>query len=66
MRSHVLADDLKLRPDDFITATYEDENGEKEFIIETYRRKATHANVDDSVMHWTLVLRDCGQGNIKR
>lgn len=66
MRSHALADDLKLRPDDFITATYEDENGEKEFIIETYRRKATHANVDDSVTHWTLVLRDCGQGNIKR
>lgn len=66
MRSHALADDLKLKQDDFITATYEDENGEKEFVIETYKRKATHANADDGVTHWTLVLRDGGQGNIKR
>lgn len=62
----MLARELLNRPDDFITATYEDENGEKEFVIETFKRKATHANVDDSVTHLTLVLRDCGQGNIKR
>lgn len=62
----MLADELKLRPDDFITATYEDENGEKEFVIKTFKRKATHANIDDGVTHWTLVLRDGGQGNIKR
>jgi len=61
-----LAKDLFDRPDDFITATYEDENGEKEFVIETFKIKATHANIDDGVTHWTLVLRDCGQGNIKR
>lgn len=66
MRSHALADDLKLKQDDFITATYEDENGEREFIIETYKRKSTHANRDDGITHWTLVLRDGGQGNIKR
>lgn len=62
----MLARELLSKPDDFITATYEDENGEKEFVIETYKRKATHANADDGVIHWTLVLHDGGQGNLKR
>mgnify|MGYP003291327034 FL=1 len=39
---------------------------EKEYIIESIKRIATHANLDDSVMNWSLILRDCGQGNIKR
>ena len=40
--------------------------GEKEYIIESIRRIATHANLDDSVTNWTLKLRDYGQGNIIR
>ena len=64
--SHALARELLSKPDDFITATYEDIDGEKEFVIETYKRKPIHANIDDSITHLTLVLRDCGRGNIKR
>lgn len=62
MSSHALARDLLNKPDSFITATYED----KELVIESYKKVATHANIDDSVMHLTLVLRDGGNGNIKR
>lgn len=58
----MLARELLSKPDSFLTATY----GEEEYIVETYKRKATHANIDDGVTHWTLVLRDGGQGNIKR
>ena len=29
------------------------------------KRVATHANIDDSVMHWTLPLKEC-TGNIVR
>ena len=66
MRSHALAKELLSRPDDFLTATCEDRNGEREFVIESYKRKAIHANMDDGVAHWSLILRDCGKGNIKR
>lgn len=62
MRSHLLARELLSKPDDFITATI----GDKEYIIESYQRKQTHANIDDGIYHWTLNLRDGGQGNIKR
>ena len=62
MSSHALARDLLNKPDSFITATY----GNVELVIEDSRRVATHANIDDSVMHWTLNLRDGGDGNIKR
>ena len=37
-----------------------------EYIISDICRVKTHANIDDSVMHWTLNLRDGGNGNIKR
>ena len=60
--SHALARELLSKPDDFLTATL----GEREYIIESYQRKATHANIDDGITHWTLNLRDGGQGNIKR
>lgn len=60
--SHELARELLNKSDDFITATL----GDREYVIETYKRKATHANIDDGITHWTLVLRDGGQGNIKR
>lgn len=58
----MLAKELLSKPDGFITATY----GGEELIIENFSRIATHANIDDSVTHWTLNLRDGGSGNIKR
>lgn len=58
----MLAKELLSKPDGFLTATCEGD----EFIIENIKRKATHANIDDYTMHWTLNLRKCGQGNIVR
>lgn len=58
----MLARELLSKPDGFITATY----GNEELVIEDFSRISTHANIDDSVMHWTLNLRDGGKGNIKR
>ena len=58
----MLARELLSKPDGFITATY----GDEELVIENFSRVATHANIDDNVMHWTLNLRDGGSGNIKR
>lgn len=60
--SHELAKELLNKPDSFITAII----GEKEYVIENIKRIATHANVDDSVTHLALNLRDGGEGNIKR
>ena len=50
------------KPDGFIFA----KNGEKEYVITDIKRIATHANIDDSVMHWALNLKDGEKGNIKR
>ena len=58
----MLAREILSKPDGFIVAR----NGEEEFVIESIQRVATHANVDDGVMHWVLNLRDGGKGNIKR
>lgn len=60
--SHALARELLSKPDGFITATL----GEEEYIIRNTQRVTTHANIDDSVTHWTLNLRDGGNGNLKR
>ena len=60
--SHALARELLSKPDGFITATL----GEEEYIISNTQRVVTHANIDDSVTHWTLNLRDGGNVNIKR
>ena len=60
--SHQLARELLNKPDSFILA----KNGEEEYVIENISRVITHANLDDSVMHWVLNLRDGGRGNIKR
>lgn len=62
MTSHSLARELLSKPDGFITATL----GNREYIIESIRRIATHANWDDTVSNWTLNLRDYGQGNMKK
>ena len=50
------------KPDGFIIAA----NGEKEYVIDGIRRVATHANCDDTVMHWVLNLCDSSEGNITR
>ena len=57
----MLAREILNRPDGFITATF----GEEEYIIDGFKKIATHANIDDSVTHWTLNLRN-SSGNIKR
>jgi len=62
LTSHELAKELLSKPNGFITAS----NGEYEYVIENFKRIATHANIDDGVTHWTLNLRDGGNGNIKR
>lgn len=60
--SHILAKELLSKPDGFITVML----GEEEYVVSNIQRIATHANIDDSVTHWTINLRDGGQGNIKR
>ena len=34
--------------------------------ISSIQRISTYANIDDSVTHWTLNLRDGGNSNLKR
>lgn len=58
----MLAKELLNKPDGFITATLDDE----EYVISSTQRVSTRANIDDSVTHWTLNLRDGGKGNLKR
>mgnify|MGYP006061226339 FL=1 len=56
-----MARELLSKPDGFITAMH----GEDEYVIGNTKRVATHANMDDSVMHWALQLKEC-PGNIVR
>lgn len=58
----MLARELLSREDSFITATI----GNKEYIIESYKRAKTDANYDDMNLYWTLNLRECRSGNLKR
>lgn len=60
--THELARELINKPDGFVTATI----GDEEYVINNIQRTKTHANIDDSVTHWTLNLRNGGNGNIKR
>ena len=60
--SHKLAKELLSKPDGFITAVHKGD----EYIIENLKGTITHANNDDSVIHWAVNLRDGGKGNIKR
>lgn len=55
--SYALVKELLNKPDGFITVTL----GEEEYIISNIQRVATHANIDDSVTHWTLNLREGGK-----
>lgn len=56
-----MARELLSKEDGFIFAKL----GGQEYVIENIGRVATHANIDDSVMHWGLNLRQC-TGNIMR
>lgn len=60
--SHALARELLNKPDSFITAML----GEKEYVIDSIKSVRIHANIDDEVMYYTLILRDGGSGNLKR
>lgn len=60
--SHELARELLNRQDNFLTATIE----EREYIIDGIKKVKTHANNDDSFTYYTLLLRNGGEGNIKR
>lgn len=57
-----MAKELLDKSDGFITATI----GEEEYVIDHIQRVKTHANLDDSFTHFTLNLRNGGNGNIKR
>ena len=50
------------KPDGFLIAS----DGEREYIIENYTKTKTHANIDDYVMNWVLVLKNGGDGNVKK
>ena len=50
--THSLARELLEQPDGFLTVSI----GEEEYTIRDYQRKKTHANIDDSMMYWTLNL----------
>lgn len=60
--SHELAKELLNKPNDFLTATLNN----KEYAVECYQRKATHANLDDGIVHLTLKLCPNEVGNIVR
>ena len=50
------------KPDGFITISTED----GEYIIENIKRKSSHANMDDSMMYWTLKGEYKSEGNVIR
>ena len=57
----IVAKELLLRPDEVITVTV----GDREYSISHTKMVKTHANVDDGVMHKTLVCEEL-DGNIVR
>lgn len=61
IRTHSLAKELLDKPDGYLVAS----DGEREYIISGIRRTKTHANADDTVTHWALLLDNC-EGNIIR
>lgn len=59
--SHGVAKELLSKTDEFLTVTV----GDREYSIRTIKNIKTHANVDDGVMHKTLVCDELS-GNIVR
>ena len=64
--THMLGREVLNKPDGFLVATVNDGFREVEYVVTGLKRKKTHANIDDSIMHWSLELRECGNGNVKR
>lgn len=60
--SHLLAKELLSKPDGYITMLTENE---EEYVVKGIKRKAVHANDDDSFLYWTLYGEKC-EGNIMR
>ena len=58
----MLAGELLNKPDGFLFAR----NGEEEYVVTTIKRTATQANLDDSVIHWSLNLQNSESCNIRR
>ena len=58
---HGLAKELLSKQDSFLTVTIND----REYIIRNTKKVKTHANLDDSVTHTTLVCNELN-GNIVR
>lgn len=61
LTSHCLARELLSKTDDFLTVTVEN----REYTIRATKKVKTHANLDDGVMHTTLVCDEL-TGNIVR
>ena len=59
--THSLARELLSKPDGFLVVS----DGEQEYVVDSVRRAATHANLDDYLTHWVLNIRQCF-GNIIR
>lgn len=59
--SHGVAKELLSKKDEFLTVTV----GDREYSIRTIKNIKTNANVDDGVMHKTLVCDELS-GNIVR
>ena len=51
---HSLGRELLSRPDDFVTVTI----GDREYSIVGITTVATHANIDDSTVHKTLMCEE--------
>lgn len=58
---HGLANELLSKPDDFLTVTIND----REYSIRATKKVKTHANLDDGVIHTTLICDEI-HGNIVR
>ena len=60
-----MARELKSREDGFIFAKVRLYGQEYECVIDSISRNPNHANIDDTVTHYALNMRECS-GNIKR
>lgn len=54
----MLARELLNKPDGFLVVNV----GDKEYAIESIRRKLTCANIDDSIIYWNINIKDYNKG----
>lgn len=52
--THALARELLDKPDGFLVVTVEG----KEYLVESIQRKCTHANLDDSMLYWSINTKE--------